>query len=535
MNAVYGPPSTEQALGALPVAAAFCRRLGIAGIIDRAAPCRDVARATHGQVIEALIANRLTSPSPMVHVSQWARRFAVRHALGLDPGVLNDDRIARALDALAPVAEEVTGSAGATAIAAFGIDVAQVHWDMTSVSLHGSYEHPDEDYCLPKYGHPKDRRTDLKQVQAGIAASADGAVPLFFRPYDGGAGEISQVTGAMEALRRLAGPRRFLLVGDSKLLSYANIAAMTGAKVSFLGPASKSLVPAAVLAGRDYGAAEPAPCTAGRDAARPAGSRSRYRVAEDTMTVTGPRKKDPPCTVRRVFVHSTARAQGAAASRDKKLARAAADLARLQHGLGSRHYPTPDKAAARISAIARSRHVGAYLRTDVTVTASGKPAVDWYFDQDAIDAEAAADGWYALLTNLPPDVTAGQVLARYKDQPAVSERRYHDLKGPLALAPMFLHCNRRIAAIIAVTCLALLIYCLAEREARRSLAPGRTLDGLYAGRPARPTAALIFTALSTLRLRVQPGEPPEIPQPDELQLRLLDLLKIDPRKLTGPN
>jgi hypothetical protein len=51
MLARYGPASTEQALGALPVVAAFCRRLDIAGIIDRAAPVREIARASHGQVI----------------------------------------------------------------------------------------------------------------------------------------------------------------------------------------------------------------------------------------------------------------------------------------------------------------------------------------------------------------------------------------------------------------------------------------------------------------------------------------------------
>jgi hypothetical protein len=131
MRARYGAASTEQALGALPVVAGFCRRLDIAGIIDRAVPVRSVAYATHGQIIEALIANRLTSPAPMIHIGSWAREFAVAPVLGLDPDVLNDDRIARALDALAPVLEQVTGSVGAAAIAAFGIDISQLHWDMT--------------------------------------------------------------------------------------------------------------------------------------------------------------------------------------------------------------------------------------------------------------------------------------------------------------------------------------------------------------------------------------------------------------------
>jgi transposase len=526
----YGPASVEQTLGALPVVAGFCRRLDIAGIVDRAAPVRSVAHATHGQVIEALVANRLTSPAPMIHVGAWAREFAVGHVLGLDADVLNDDRIARALDALAPVLEEVTGSVGAAAIAAYGIDVSQLHWDMTSISLYGDYPVVDPDFAQPRYGHPKDRRPDLKQIQAGLASTLDGAVPVFSRPYDGGAGEVSQVVGAMEALRRLAGPRTFLLVGDTKLLSYTNIAAMIDAKVSFLAPAPKSFVPAHVLAGCDHDTATPVQYLAERDAARPAERRGRYRVLEDTMTITGKRKRDRSFTLRRVFVHSSARADAAATARAKKLDRAKADLDRLTRGLGSRHYPTPEKVTDRITVIARTRRVGDYLRTTVGTDHKGRPTLDWHYDQQAIDAEAATDGWYALLTNLDArTITAADVLTRYKNQPSTAERRYHDFKGPLAVAPIFLHTNRRIAALIGVICFALLIYCLIEREARRNLAPDTKLDGLYAGRPAKPTAKLIFTALASLRLRtITDHGTPEIPQPNPLQKRLLDLLKIDP-------
>jgi len=529
-RARYGPASTEQALGVLPVVAGFCRRLDIAGIIDRAAPVRDIARATHGQVIEALIANRLSSPTPMVHAAAWARQFAVCHVFGLEAGVLNDDRIARALDAFAPVAEQVAGSVAAAAISVYGLDVSQLHWDMTSISLFGDYPGGDPDFPQPRYGHPKDRRPDLKQIQAGIAAAADGAVPVFWAPYGGGAGEVAQVVGAMEALRRLAGPARFLLIGDSKLLSYTNIAAMIEAKVHFLAPASKSFVPAAVLAGCDHDTAAPVKYTAQRDTARPAGQRGRYRVTEDTMTISGPRKKDPVFTLRRVFVHSSARASAAAAARAKKLDRARDDLDRLARGLGSRHYPNAAAVTARVTTIARERRVGDYLRTSIGTDDNGRPTLAWHYDQPAIDAETATDGWYALLTNLPSKITAAQVLARYKTQPGTSERRYHDLKGPLAIAPMFLHTNRRIAALIGVICLALLIYCLAEREARRNLAPAVTLDDLYAGRPAKPTASLIFGTLATMRLRTGADGEPEIARPDALQQRVLALLNIDPRR-----
>lgn len=56
-----------------------------------------------------------------------------------------------------------------------------------------------------KFGHPKDRRLDLKQVQAGLAVTGDGAIPVWHRAYDGNAGEVAQVVGAMSALKDVAG------------------------------------------------------------------------------------------------------------------------------------------------------------------------------------------------------------------------------------------------------------------------------------------------------------------------------------------
>jgi hypothetical protein len=51
------------------------------------------------------------------------------------------------------------------------------------------------------------------------------------------------------------------------------------------------------------------------------------------------------------------------------------------------------------------------------------------------------------------------------------ERRYGEFKGPLAVTPLFLKTSRRIAALITVICLALLIFCLIERQVRNALAP----------------------------------------------------------------
>jgi len=278
-----------------------------------------------------------------------------------------------------------------------------------------------------------------------------------------------------------------------------------------------------------------------RDARKPAtAARGSYRVLEDGgMDLPGPRKTSPPVHLRRILVYSPANAEGQAKARARKLAVAAEELDRLVRTAGTRFHPTTDAVAGRAKTIATKRRVGTYLRTVITCDATGKPALTWHFDQAAIDAEAAADGWYALLTNLAPDqASPEQVFLRYKGQHVV-ERRYGEFKGPLAVTPLFLKTSRRIAALITVICLALLIFCLIERQVRNALAPhGETMTGLpgYRLTPARPPGRTIFMALSDLRLiPAHDGNPATIPKPAGVQAQLLDLLHIDisrPRWLT---
>ncbi|MFC3894454.1 hypothetical protein ACFOWZ_23490 [Lentzea rhizosphaerae] len=154
----------------------------------------------------------------------------------------------------------------------------------------------------------------------------------------------------------------------------------------------------------------------------------------------------------------------------------------------------------RIAAIASARRVTSYLRTTTgTDPTTGKPTLTWWFDQAALDAEAATDGWYALLTNLPDSVTTGEILIRYKGQEVV-KRRYSAFKGPLAVAPMFFKNNRRITALMTVICLALLIFCLIERRVRLAIAPSDRPRRSLHRTTGQPTGRPSFDALARLRL-----------------------------------
>jgi len=55
-------------LGALPAIREYLERLQLKERVDAVAPVRDVARLTNGDVVVALVANRLTAPRPLYDI-----------------------------------------------------------------------------------------------------------------------------------------------------------------------------------------------------------------------------------------------------------------------------------------------------------------------------------------------------------------------------------------------------------------------------------------------------------------------------------
>src|SRR5207253_9792815 len=69
------------------------------------------------------------------------------------------------------------------------------------------------------------------------------------------------------------------------------------------------------------------------------------------------------------------------------------------------------------------------------------------------------------------------VLAAYREQSKV-EKRFHHLKGPLAVTPMFLENPQRIAGSLMILMWALTEMALMERQRRKNL-KGQPMYGLY--------------------------------------------------------
>jgi transposase len=77
-------------------------------------------------------------------------------------------------------------------------------------------------------------------------------------------------------------------------------------------------------------------------------------------------------------------------------------------------------------------------------------------------APLEARGLRFCLVSNDRSLSRDELFAAYKRQHLV-EGRFSDFKGPLSVRPVFLHSNRRIAALVGVISLALLLYGLIER------------------------------------------------------------------------
>ena len=236
--------------------------------------------------------------------------------------------------------------------------------------------------------------------------------------------------------------------------------------------------------------------------------------------------------MRVAYIHSSEEATQVAQARERALVKAEDALARVRNGLGGRYYKTRGQIERRIGQILAANITGLI---DATVTTrNGRLTLTWQRNQEAIATAAAFDGIYALATNLPGPLTAGQILRLYKDQQIV-ERRHRDVKQTLKVRPIFLHNDDRVYALISIVGIALLIFGLIEAQTRAALGDDQQLPGLLPeGRSARPTGRNILAAFQGLGLTYTHTGIQLDPLTDTQQ-HILDLLQIQPPWPTQPD
>ncbi len=485
------------------------------------ARCRAAPRSvlSVGEVVCALVASRLCSPSPLYDIAGWASGAAVHELLGIPPALLNDDRLGRALETFAVYAEDLRSRVAARAIERFGVDAGRLHVDLTTVGVSGAYEHS----ALVAKGWASDRRV-ARQVRTLQACTPDGTV-LYSRPDPGNAAEFTLVGASLERLLEISGPG-LLIVCDSAMGQPKTMREIDDAGVRFVVPLRASAgFRERFLAevGHDGVASGSVRARARSETPAEAADRVQGRVAG--LGDPGHRRASGAEAAGRV--HPLLRRSDPGRRRARACAAEGRGRAeRMRNGLGGRYYKTREQVERRIGQILGVNIAGLI---DVTVsTRNGKLTLAWQRNHDAITTAASFDGIYALATNLPGRITAGQVLRLYKDQQIV-ERRHRDLKQTLKVRPIFLHNDDRVYALLSIVGISLLIFGLIEAQTRAALGPEtQQLPGLLPeGRAARPTGRNILAAFQGLGLTYTHTGIQLDPLTDTQQ-HILELLGIQP-------
>lgn len=519
----------------LPILRHFLGRMDLDRLLLTYVPGKKLGREPklpHGRALIAMVANVLLSREPLYAVPEWLETRATEF-LGLDPAqssLFNDDRIGRALDRLYETDPASLLTALVTRVVKeFDLDLGQIHNDSTTVTFSGGYEGQEdaEQKSRPPlitFGHNKDHRPDLKQLVYSLTITADGAVPVHYKTYDGNTTDDQTHIETWETVRKIAGTPTFLYVADSKLATRRNLDHIHDQGGRFLTVLPRSRKEDDDF--REHVQANPVPWQEVR--------RQSGRSKDDPDQVY--EAYEPPTRTlegfRIVWYRSSVKMDLDAKQRGRRIERAKERLERFEERTGAHRFRSVEAAQKAADNVLSDVGAGRWLRVQArSVDTStfrqkrpGRPGKSAAYRKEEgsvivfeieeigeqILADSRCDGLFAMTSN-DEDMTPTELLAAYKYQPFL-EKRNEQLKSVLAVAPVFLKRPERVAALLFLYYLAVMAFALLEREIRRVMASeGIESLPLYPeGRPARsPTADLVlrnFEGVRRSELRNTEGE-----------------------------
>ena len=558
-----GPPFRleTEIIGPLPIINHFLARTHIEEILAQRLDGNST-RSEYARCIGVLLRNILLAREPLYALQEWAAPYRP-DLLGLPEGSVNgltDDRIGRALDRLFDMdrASFLTETV-VRVMRDFKIETMELHNDTTTVTFDGRYDTAKGGKVRGKttlvitFGHNKDHRPDLKQLLWSLTVTADGAVPIHYKVYDGNTNDAPTHRETWDALRQLLGRPEFLYVGDSKLCSEGTLQYIDGQGGHFLTVLPRTRKEDKLF--RDWMQShEPTWTEVRRD--EPAfigGECNVWHMMESPIPASD--------GFRLVWIWSTRMADVDRDAREDIMARAIIRIEQLETRLRNprtRYRRREAVAAAAERAIGDSaeRWVDYELSEEEEISyrqdGKGRPGkntqykrqtrtrfhVGWIPKEKNIIFDARTDGMFPLLTNSkgPP---LRKLLSAYKFQPKL-EKRHEQFKTVYGVAPMLLKKPTRIEALLCVYFLALLVEALIERDLRKAMKThGLETVPLYPENRAceAPTTDKLLHLFDAVRLhRLKDGDkevqvfPPEL---DEKQRAFLGLLSVPVKAYIG--
>lgn len=542
-------------LGPHPIIRYYLERMNFRAIIRDCLGSGLERSLDHAEVLGTLVHNVLVSRGPMYRIRDWALQIEAE-ALGLTaPQVshLNDDRIARSLQALASErGRSVFFRLALRAIKHFRLQTSRVHFDTTTVTFFGQYATSRAEPRIT-WGVNKDHRPDLKQLVFGLNVSCDGAVPLLHHVFSGNRSDDSVHVRNVNSLQALLGTEAFVYVADSKLCTHPNLrhVASTGGQFVTVMPRTW---------GEDKRFRQQlrtgSPPVRWRKIHQVPNSRRRSDPADIYSSTNAGPQETTQGRYRIIWVRSS---QKAALDRQVRLERiraAEVDLQEIARKVGRRNLRSRKEIETKTRQVLTAHHARAFLRARLVAFTEvehrylrpGRPAPDAPMrvirhrrfrleisrDKEALHRESRTDGVFPLVTNIPAKRRSKrEILEIYKYQPYL-EKRFALTKSEYGVAPIFLKKPIRVVGLLHVYFVAIMLSALLERQVRAAMAARRIqkLAILPEGRPTpTPTTPRILENFADVAwYEFQEGErivtfPIEL---NSTQKLLLELAEVPP-------
>jgi transposase len=477
-----------------------------------------------------LLANLLLARQPLYALADWSGRRVSEH-IGLQPGqvgMLNDDRAGRALDHLHKADRaSLLVALVRRAVTEFAIDLSEQHQDTTTVTFSGQYANqaPAEQADRPPlitFGYNKDHRPDLKQLLFSVTISADGAVPVHCKIYDGNTTDDQVHRDTWMFLRALVGHSDFLYVADSKLCTRENMGLIADRQGRFLTVMPRTRSEDTWF--RNYLLEHE---LAWREVHREPNPRRQDGPDVVYHGIEGPQRSLEGYRV--LWYRSSQKEEQDRLSRAERMHRARTRLEQLRPVGRGREFRSAAQALAAGQRILEQEQVTRWLRLhteeeideEYRQARPGRPGPDTAYrrveirryrlrveeDGEALAREARCDGLFPLMTN-DESLDLSEALAKYKYQPFV-EKRHEQLKAVFGVTPMWLKNVARVESLLWLYYVVELVQALLEREVRRRMRQaGEASLALYPeGRGSvRPTASSVLGVLEGHRRHRLLGE-----------------------------
>lgn len=431
-----------------------------------------------GIIVSLLVADMVARPrqlTPAYKFEEMAELWRTGPLLGIEPSLLNDDRIGRALSALGAnmeTMEEVLFKLIMDAGKKAGIPLNKFILDTTVLELDGKFK--DADKVVPGRG-----KNSFAQLIVSIVIASGSRLPVGFGVLAGNTSDASTLPGVYETVHRIADEGSVEFIMDRIYPTPSNILFLKEREqermVYWVSPLKMGLSKKKVrqLIDEAYQKEQWKPISYRSTKEKKANIVPPLSAFESTWVLIETSKpelkpgqkrrskgsiKTTEIELRCVFYRHELQAEQETQNRAQKQEQLELALQGFSVKLNKHQYRELAYCQKKLAELLKGySSVKQFVQCNLSQADNGSISLTWCWQEAALKKEAKYDGIFALLTNYTPkQVNANQLVTKYRSRDEV-EVDFKQMRGLLDLERVLYQRPERIDSYVFLKVIALFI------------------------------------------------------------------------------